>query len=284
MKSVKDKHITFTAQETSASLVLRREEPADYFAVENLTREAFWEGFWGEGQTICDEHLLVDKLRKCPSFVPELDFVAELGGVLAGHIIFTRCKVVDRSGESHEALTFGPLSVLPAYQNKGIGKALMLHTFGVARQLRYKAVIIFGHSDYYPRFGFSPAARYGITTPEGNNYEAFMAYPLYPNALEGIQGKYYADPVYESLTQEEALEFDKKFPLKEKHTPEPIETLLNRLNPAARASLTKNQNLRTINQMTAYSQRTLEAMDGMDDEAIMAVKNTMAKFGMKWGR
>jgi len=105
-------------------LTFRLEVPGDYYTVEELTREAFW-GFRGE-RLICDEHLLVHKLRFADAFVPELDYIVETGGKIVGHIIYTKSRIESEDGKKHETLTFGPLSVLPEYQNKGIGKALML--------------------------------------------------------------------------------------------------------------------------------------------------------------
>ena len=105
----------------------------------------------------CDEHLLVHKLRKIPAFVPELDFVAEVEGKIVGNIMYSRAKVVDETGAEHEVLTFGPISVLPEYQGKGIGKALLERTIAEARRLGYRAIVFYGHPDYYPRVGFRRA-------------------------------------------------------------------------------------------------------------------------------
>jgi len=190
---------------------IRQERPADHYAVENITRDAFWQ--W-EGDKICDEHLLVYRLRSCDALVPELNLVAEQNGKIAGHIIYSVSKVVDDSGVAHEVLTFGPLTVCPEYQKKGIGQALMRYSFKVAKELGYRGIIIYGHPKYYPRVGFKSAGEYGITTPDGGNFDYFMVYPLYDGALDGIQGRHYADSVFETLTQEDAMEFDKKFPPK----------------------------------------------------------------------
>ena len=195
---------------------LRLERPDEHYVVEELTREAFWKTFWGKGQIICDEHLLVSKLRFSSSFVPKLNYVAEIDGKIVGHIIYSKSKIVDDSGEEHEMLTFGPLSVLPGYQKQGVGKALLAHTLAEAKHLGYRAVIIFGHPSYYPQIGFRRASDFGITTSNGKVFDAFMVYPLYDGALDGIGGKYYYDTIYDTLTQKEALEFDKRFPEKEK--------------------------------------------------------------------
>jgi len=250
--------------------------------VEALTRETFWRGFWGKDQKICDEHLLVRKLRSATAFVPELDLIAELDGEIVGHIIYTKGKVVDDSGKEHEVLTFGPLSVLPKYQSLGIGSKLMKHSFEEAYRLGFRAVIIFGYPDYYPRVGFRPAGEFGITTAEGNTSDAFMALPLYPGALDGITGKFYGDSVYEQLTQEEALEFDKRFPEKEAYTPVSIEVLLNQLAPDARKAI-EDLGYKTLTVVKAKSERFLRAQPGIDDSAVEVIRALMKENGYAWG-
>jgi len=260
------------------NLSFRLEAPADYHAVEELTREAFWK----TNMSVCDEHLLVRRLRECPSFVPELDYVALLDGKLVAHIIYTKSKIVDDNGKVYETLTFGPLSVLPEYQNKGIGKALMHHTFAQAKKLRYHAVIIFGYPDYYPRVGFRRAAEFGITTADGKTFDPFMVYPLYDGALDGISGRYYLDPVYETLTQEDALEFDKQFPPKEKHIPVPINALLDCLEPEARKAIQK-LNLPSLLAITRKSEREISALEGIDEAALAVIRTITRENGLRWG-
>ena len=201
------------------NLHIRIETPDDYYAVEALTREAFWEFWETDGRVICDEHLLVHRLRFAPSFVPDLSLIAELDGKIVGHIIYSKSKVVSDFGHEHEVLTFGPLSVLPEVQKRGVGQSLMHYSFDVARRLGYRAVIIYGHPDYYPRVGFRHAAEVGITDPDGKSFDYIMALPLYDGALDGISGKHYIDPVYFALTQEDTLEFDKRFPPKAPYVP-----------------------------------------------------------------
>lgn len=265
------------------NITFRLETPEDYYAVEEMTREAFWR-FWEpeHKMAICEEHLLVHKLRKSPCFVPELDYVAEADGILAGHIIYTESRVEDDKGKSHTMLTFGPLTVLPELQSHGIGKALMLHTFSIAKDLGYRAVLILGHPDYYPRVGFQRAAEYGITLPGGITFDAFMAYPLYDGALDGIHGTYHSDPIYEQLSQEEALEFDRKFPPKTPYRPIPISILLDRLESDAAKSLDK-QELHSLDVLRTRSERDIRSLDGMDDTAIETIRTVMKENGYRWG-
>ena len=101
-------------------------------------------------------------------------------------------------------LTFGPVSVLPKFQRQGVGGALIRKSLDAARDLGHRAVLIFGHESYYPRFGFKPASEYGITTADGKNFPAFMALPLYNGALEGVRGRLICDEVYTSLDKDES--------------------------------------------------------------------------------
>jgi len=263
------------------NLTFRPETPDDYYAVENLTREAFWR-YGDPSQLINDVHLLAHRLRFSPSFIPELSLIAEAGGVMAGHILYSKTKIVDEHGVEHGMVKFGPLSVLPEYQGRGVGKALMRHSFEVAKGLGYRAVLIFGHPDYYPRVGFQRAAEFGVTTSDGSSFDAFMAYPLYDGALDGISGKYYYDPIFDQLTQEDALEFDKRFPPKERYVPKPICLLLDRLEPEARAAI-EGLNVQSLESLGEYSERKITSLPGIDAQAIDTIYAVMKEQGRAWG-
>ncbi len=194
------------------NIKIRQENDSDYEEVESLTREAFWDIY----KPGCEEHLLVHKLRKVSSYIPELDFVAVLDDRIVGNIIYSQSKIADSEDVTHEVITFGPISVLPSLQKKGIGSALIAHTKKLAENMGYKAIVIFGNRAYYHRFGFKSAESFGITTAEGANFEAFMVMELYDCALQGITGKFYEDPVF-YIDKEELEEFEKKFPHKKKH-------------------------------------------------------------------
>lgn len=259
-------------------IVLRLERPEDYHVVEELTREAFWRCIRG----FCDEHLLVHRIRKCPSFVPELDYVAEADGRIVGHIIYTKARIEEPSGKTHEVLTFGPLSVLPEFQNRGIGRALMMHTFEEARKLGYRAVVIFGHPDYYPRIGFRRASEFGITTADGSSFDAFMALPLYEGALDGIQGRFFIDPVFESLDENDVLEFDRNFPPKERYVPVPISVLMDRLEADARKAM-EGTGCTYLDELTHRSERDISSIPGMDEKSADIVRQVMLEHGWRWG-
>ena len=261
-------------------LSFRLETQNDHYAVEEMTRDAFW-NFWEPEKTVCDEHLLVHRLRSADSLVPELNTVAELDGKLAGHIIYTKAYIIDDKEQKHEVLTFGPLTVTPALQGLGIGKKLMMYSFSRARDLGYRAVLIFGHPNYYPKVGFRPAAEFGITNLDGSSFDAFMAYPLYDGALDGIRGKYIIDDAYMGLTQSDALEFDKKFPQKEPYKKRPISILLEQLSAGPREAMEKT-NIKSLEMMTEKSAREVQMLPGMDKQSLDTIRRVLREYGVKW--
>ena len=109
-------------------------------------------------------------------------------------------------------MTFGPLCVEPEYQKQRIGGALLKETLALARDAGHRAVIIYGEPGYYPRFGFVTCDRFGITTPEGKNFDAFMGLELVPRGLREVGGRFYEPAVYENLPQDKVEEYDRGFP------------------------------------------------------------------------
>ncbi len=257
------------------SIKIRLEEPADYRTVEELTRDAFW----GMSRPGCDEHLLAHKLRKVAAFVPELDFVAEVDGKIVGNIIYSKAKVLDDAGTEHEVLTFGPISVLPEYQSQGIGQALLRHTIAEAKRLGYRAILFFGHPDYYPRVGFKRASEFGIVTASGKSFDAFMAMPLLDGALDGITGRFYEDPVFEDLPPEEVDEFDKGFPPKEKWQLTPVDVLMERLEAPAQAAL-RDHGVKVLAGLNRFSGREIASWPGIDEKAKATINETLREHGL----
>ncbi|MCL2721405.1 MAG: N-acetyltransferase [Treponema sp.] len=191
-------------------ITLRLEEEKDYRIVENLTREAFWNNHVPG----CDEHLLIHNLRKSNEFIKELDFVAIHEDKIVGNIVYVKSKVKKEEVEN-SVITFGPVSVLPDYQNKGIGSKLINHTVKLAKETGYNGIIIYGDPVYYKRFGFIESKNFNITNKEKKFPVALLVLELYPGALNGIEGIFDEGKVYE-VDKNEAEEFDKLFPKKEK--------------------------------------------------------------------
>jgi predicted N-acetyltransferase YhbS len=191
-------------------IVLRLEEERDFTIVEDLTREAFWNVHCPGA----DEHLLVHNLRKTNVFIKKLDFVALNNNKIVGNIMYAN-SIVKNNDLEYTVLTFGPVSVLPEYQNKGIGGKLINHTIKLSKEMGYKGIIIYGDPEYYKRFGFKESKEYKITNKDKIFPAALLVLELYPNALNGIEGIFDEGKAYE-INKDEAEEFDKKFIAKEK--------------------------------------------------------------------
>ena len=86
------------------------------------------------------------------------------------------------------SLALAPMAVLPEYQNKGVGSQLVRTGLMQAGSMDHKSVIVLGHPEYYPRFGFAPASRWQIKPPFDVPDEAFMALELKEGALKDVCG------------------------------------------------------------------------------------------------
>lgn len=193
-------------------IIIRPEEIRDRKRVEQLTKAAFYREERIEKLGMgCNEHYLVHVLRNSIG-IEELNFVAEIDGKVVGHVIYSRGKIEKDSGGEKEVISFGPLSVDPEYQKKGVGSALMEFSIGKAKELGYGAIIIFGHPTYYPRFGFLEGKDFGVRTSGDENFPAFMAMELIEGDLKGAEGRYIEGDVFdEEKIKEKALEYDKKY-------------------------------------------------------------------------
>ena len=151
------------------NLIIRRERLEDYDEVYHVIKEAFKRAEHSDG----NEQNLVAELRKSKSFIPELSLVAVEDDKIVGHILFTKAYVQDV-----EVLALAPLSVLPDYQNKGLGLSLIGAGHDIARKLGYEYSVVLGHPKYYPKAGYIPASKYGIKAPFEVEDENFMALNL----------------------------------------------------------------------------------------------------------
>ncbi len=194
---------------------IRNEEQRDHRIVEELTREAFW-NHYAPG---CCEHLLLHQLRECPDFIPELDFVAVRGAQIVGNIVYTRSKVVSRNGTELPTITFGPVAVIPECQKRGYGAALVEHSMGIARKMKFGAILIYGDPAYYGRFGFTGSSRFGICRVDGKFPKALLAVELRNGYFDGCNG-YFGESPFFQFDETELAEFDGGFPPKEKFVTE----------------------------------------------------------------
>jgi predicted N-acetyltransferase YhbS len=133
-----------------------------------------------------NESKLIEKIRVGENFVPELSLVAELDGEMVGHILFSKIKIVGKA--EHESLALAPMAVLPKFQKQGIGGELVKAGLEIARKLGFDSVIVLGHADYYPRFGFEKASKWDIKCPFEVPDEAFMVIELVEDSLKDKAG------------------------------------------------------------------------------------------------
>ena len=188
----------------------------DHYNIECMTKRAFW----NLNMPGCDEHYLVHRIWDEPDYVPSVSLLAEAEGAIVGVILYTKCRVETENGD-FPVLTFGPLCVDPEYQNKGIGGKLLVESMELARQQNFKGILICGVPTYYPKFGFKTADTFGITMPDGSNFDAFMGYELQENALSENNGKFYEPEsldcdIHDGEYMRRLEEFDKDYPYMEK--------------------------------------------------------------------
>ncbi len=191
--------------------------------------------------------------------------------------MYSRAKVVNDNGDEHEVITFGPLSVLPEYQNRGVGSALMKHSIIRARDLGYRGIIFYGHPDYYPRFGFQNSKVFGITNPKGIDFDSLMAMELYDGAMRGISGKFYEDPVF-NCCEEDARAYNTNFPAKEPAKMIPIDVLLDKLPDRAQKAFTERK-ITTLAWLNRYSGREMLTWEGVDEKTINIVNKVLIDNG-----
>ncbi|MEO4054804.1 N-acetyltransferase [Solibacillus sp. CAU 1738] len=166
-------------------ITIRQERFEDYVTTENVVQEAFANMEMSD-QT---EHELVARIRRSDFFVPELSLIAVDAehDKIVGHILLSKINIVNDNKIS-PSLALAPISVLPAYQNQGIGKLLITTALKKATELNYQSVVVLGHPEYYPKFGFKKASLWGIKAPFEVPDEAFMALELVPHALDDVYG------------------------------------------------------------------------------------------------
>ena len=145
---------------------MRHERESDYFVVEEITRNAFW-NLYIPG---CNEHLLVHTLRNHEDFIPELSFVIEKDGEVIGSIFYSHSKVIDLDGTEYKTITFGPVSIRPEFHRQGFGRKLISHSIEEAKRLGYGAIVIGGFPYHYKPYGFIGAKKYRIAMEDGKVY------------------------------------------------------------------------------------------------------------------
>jgi putative acetyltransferase len=167
-------------------MIILRERPEHVEAIRTVTAAAFARPET-TGPTM--EATLVDELRASQEWLPHLSLVALDGDEVVGHVVCSRALI-----GAEPVLGLGPLSVRPDRQRQGVGSALMHAVLGAADALDETVVVLLGHLDYYPRFGFRPARELGITPPRPEWQDHFQARPL-SSYVDTVRGAFsYAEP------------------------------------------------------------------------------------------
>jgi putative acetyltransferase len=138
------------------------------------------------------EARLVDQLRDNGHSI--LSLIAEDGEEVVGHLMFSP-MTIQGPEVSWDAVCLAPLAVVPSRQRTGVGGQLMRAGIAELRERGLRAVILLGHPEYYPRFGFRPAREFGLHFQDDR--DAFMALELYPGALDGISGDVKFSPEFD---------------------------------------------------------------------------------------
>jgi putative acetyltransferase len=167
-------------------LLIRDETAADHESIRHVRRVAF--GRDGEAR-------LVDALRAGGSL--RVSVVAEKDCQVVGHVLFSDLPITTRNG-TVAALALTPLAVLPAWQRQGIGSALVRRGLEVCRERGHRIVIVLGHPQFYPRFGFSSQRAADLASPFSGK-PSFMALELAPGALVGVSGRVEYPPPFDEV-------------------------------------------------------------------------------------
>jgi predicted N-acetyltransferase YhbS len=183
-------------------------ETKEYY---NQAEECIQKAFWNVYMPGCEEHYLVYKMRSSPEYVSNLSFLALDDGHVVGAIYGSVAKY-----NSDDIITFGPLGVDPKYQRQGIGGMLIQKFIKETKKMGYKAIVITGVPEYYPRFGFQDCYKLGITMEDGIQFPALMGLELEKGYFDNNPGVFREASVFFSLDRNEVEKYNSFFPPLEK--------------------------------------------------------------------
>ncbi|HDR7950735.1 TPA: N-acetyltransferase [Bacillus toyonensis] len=163
-------------------VTIRQEQKNDYRKTEEVVKEAFLNEEFSDKK----EHELVKRIRECDAFIPELSIVA-VDKEIVGHIMLSKITI-EQGGPTIDSLALAPVSIAPSHQKKGIGGKLITAALEKAKELGYGSVVVLGHPEYYPKFGFERASQWNIKAPFEVPDEVFMVMELRENTLQGVEG------------------------------------------------------------------------------------------------
>lgn len=190
---------------------IRLEEEKDYFEVENMVRNSFWNVY----RPGAFEHYIVHELRQDESFIKDLAYVIEEDGKIIGYINYSKGNL-DFENHIRDAVVLGPIAIDEDYQNQGLGTKLIEHTLKLAE--KYPYVFVIGDENYYSRFGFESASKYniyldGTDIDDENPFFMIKVFDLEEMSKElGI----FHNPDIFNVDEKDVEEFDRQFEFKEK--------------------------------------------------------------------
>lgn len=167
-------------------MIIRHEERDDQQAIRKVNETAF------ETSAEAD---LIDALRVKAS--PLVSLVAEIDREIIGHILFSPVKLSNHPDK--KIMGLAPMAVLPSWQRQGVGSELVRAGLAACLGLDYGAVVVLGHPDYYPRFGFVPANEFGLACEYDVPTEVFMAQELKPGYLDDTSGTIHYHPAFSAV-------------------------------------------------------------------------------------
>ena len=212
--------------------MIRVEQEKDYKQVETLVRDAFWNVYTPGA----NEHFILHTIRVDTDFIRKLSLVAlneNDSNEIIGHIAYTKSHILQHGSDiKHNVITFGPLSVASHMQGKGIGTRLVIDSMKLAKEMGFRAVVIYGYPNYYKRFVFVNGKHFGISSSDGSFPKSLLVKELCRGGLSGICGKFFESKAFEDLnSQSETCElFEKSFGCKEKFvtlSPKMFEIMIN---------------------------------------------------------
>ncbi|MGE7839364.1 GNAT family N-acetyltransferase [Lysinibacillus sp. NPDC093712] len=167
------------------NIKIRQEHPSDYKKIEDVVKMAFLNVEQSDKQ----EHFLVNKIRQSDAFISELSLVAidQETNEIVGHILLSKITIV-ASNLSVDSLALAPVAVAPEHHKKGVGSQLINAALKRAKELDFQSVIVLGHKDYYPKFGFKKASLWNIKAPFEVPDEVLLAIELTKDSLTNVQG------------------------------------------------------------------------------------------------
>lgn len=193
-------------------MIMRLEEKRDYLKVEEMVRDAFW-NIYRPGAY---EHFIVHNLRNHESFIKDLAYVIEDSGEIIGHINYSYGVITYEKGVEDNAAVLGPIAIDEKFQRMGYGSKLIKFTLAIAEEKNFPYVFVIGDENYYSRFGFESASKYGIYL-EGTDISEecpFFMIKIFDESK--VKSGIFKNPDVFDVDENEVDEFDRKFEHKEK--------------------------------------------------------------------